>query len=150
MRTMSTEEWRAFLLSPPVPGGAALARTAKLATVRADGGPHVAPIWFDLDTDGTVVFMTGRDTVKGRAIRRDGRVALCVDDETPPFTQVVLEGTVTVSEDLDEMLPWSIRIAGRYMGTDQAEAFGRRNAVPGELLVRLAPTKVRALSGLSE
>lgn len=147
---MTEVEWRAFLLSPPAPGGKALARTAKLATVRGDGGPHVAPIWYDLDTDGTVVFMTGRDTMKGKAIRRDGRVALCVDDEAPPFAQVVLEGTVTISEDLDEMLPWSIRIAGRYMGPDQAESYGRRNAVPGELLVRLAPSKVRALTAIAE
>ena len=36
------------------------ARTAKLATVRADGRPHIAPVWFDLDHDGTVVFMMGR------------------------------------------------------------------------------------------
>lgn len=57
---------------------------------------------------------------------------------------------MTISEDLDEMLPWSIRIAGRYMGPDQAESYGRRNAVPGELLVRLAPSKVRALTAIAE
>jgi hypothetical protein len=35
------------------------------------------------------------------------------------------------------MLPWATAIAARYMGKDQGEQFGRRNAVPGELLVRL-------------
>ena len=29
------------------------------------------------------------------------------------------------------------------MGADRAEEFGRRNGVPGELVVRITPTKVR-------
>src|SRR5829696_949729 len=70
--SMSEAEWRAFL--------AGQARTAKLATVRRDGRPHVAPIWFALDGD-EIVFTTGEDTIKGKAIQRDGRVCLCVDDE---------------------------------------------------------------------
>jgi PPOX class probable F420-dependent enzyme len=120
-----------------------------LAVVRADGSPHVAPIWFDLDGD-TVVFTTGADTVKGRAIRRDPRVSLCVDDEEPPFAYVRMDGRASWSEDLDEMLVWATRIARRYMGVEEAEAFGRRNAVPGELLIRLEPTKVVALAELSD
>ena len=51
------------------------ARTAVLATVRADGRPHVAPIWFDLDDD-ILVFTTGENTVKARNMRRDSRVSL--------------------------------------------------------------------------
>ena len=34
------------------------------------------------------------------------------------------------------------RIGGRYMGAHRAEEIGRRNAVPGELVVRVRPTKV--------
>ena len=47
------------------------------------------------------------------------------------------------------MLPWSIRIAGRYMGEDQAEAYGRRNAVSGELLVRLRPRRIASEAGVA-
>ena len=60
MAKMTESEWRAFLVEKP--------RTGKLGTVRKDGRPHVAPIWFDLDNDGTILFMTGTHTVKGRAI----------------------------------------------------------------------------------
>nr|MDT0664237.1 PPOX class F420-dependent oxidoreductase [Micromonospora sp. DSM 115978] len=118
-------------------------RTAKLATVRRDGRPHVAPVWFALDGDD-VLFNTGAETVKGRSLRREGRAALCVDDERPPFSYVVVEGIVTISEDLDEVRRWATVIGGKYMGADQAEAFGQRNGVPGELLVRLTPTKILA------
>jgi len=124
-------------------------RTGKLATVRPDGSPHVAPVWFILDGDD-LVFMTGASTVKGRAMLRDPRVALSVDDDNPPFAFAIIEGTVSISRDLEEMLPLSIAIARRYMGEEQAEQYGRRNAVEGELLVRLHRVRVFAQGGLAD
>jgi PPOX class probable F420-dependent enzyme len=139
---MSDEEIRAFLSFGT--------RTGKLATVRPDGSPHVAPIWFVLDDDGSIVFNTGRDTVKGRALRRDPRISMLVEDEAPPFAYVRVDGVAELSEDLDAMLPWSTRIAARYMGAEHADAYGRRNAVAGEMLVRVHPTKVVALQGIAD
>jgi hypothetical protein len=55
-----------------------------------------------------------------------------------------------LSEDPAELLRWAANIAGRYMGSDQAEAFGRRNGVPGELLVRVTPTRVVAKAKVSD
>lgn len=123
-------------------------RTGKVATTRADGRPHVAPIWFVLDGED-IVFMTGADTVKGKSLRRDPRVALTVDLEAPPYAFVLVEGTATLSDDLEEMLPLSIAIARRYVAADQAEDFGRRNAVEGELLVRLHPDSIVAVDDLT-
>ncbi len=87
--------------------------------------------------------------MKGRNLPRDPRLALCVDDDTPPFTFVVIEGTATVGEDPDELLHWATVIGGRYMGPDRAEEYGARNGVPGELLVRLHPTRVTATTGVA-
>jgi PPOX class probable F420-dependent enzyme len=111
------------------------------------------PVWFVLDSDGEhdyVVFTTASDTVKGRVLRRDPRFSMCVDDENPPYAYVTINGEATISEDLDEMLVWSTKLGGRYMGADLAEAFGKRNAVPGELLVRGRITKVTALGGIAD
>jgi PPOX class probable F420-dependent enzyme len=131
---MEDDEVWAFLAADPP-------HTGKLATTRKDGAPHVAPIWFAVD-DRTIVFTTGATTIKGRGVLRDPRVSLCVDDERPPFAFVVLEGRAEVSEDLDALRHWASFLGGRYMGPDQAEAYGRRNAVPGELLVRIRPTRI--------
>lgn len=128
--------WREFVLAAP-------ARTAKLAVTRADGSPHVAPVWVDLDGDD-VVFTTGAGTVKGRSILRDGRVALCWDDERPPFHFVIVTGPTSTSTDPNELLAWCTRIARRYMGDALAEVYGRRNAVPPEMIVRVGPTKIVA------
>jgi PPOX class probable F420-dependent enzyme len=124
-------------------------RTAALATVRADGQPHVAPVWFVLDGD-TVVFLTGANSVKGRNLRNTGHAALSVDDPAPPYSFVTLSGHVEISEDLDELLKWSIKIAQRYVGPGDADAVGRRNAVPGELLVRLNPDRIVALADMAD
>ncbi|WP_055489546.1 PPOX class F420-dependent oxidoreductase [Streptomyces sp. TP-A0356] len=138
---MTDEEWRAFASHGT--------RTGKLSTVRADGSPHVAPIWFLLDGDD-VVFNTGKETVKGRNLARDGRAALCVDDARPPYAFVVLEGRAELSEDLDEVRHWAARLGARYMGEERAEEFGARNGVPGELLVRMRVEKVLAYSAVAE
>lgn len=128
--------WREFVSALP-------ARTAKLAVVRADGSPHVAPVWVDLDGD-LIVFMTAATTVKGKAILRDRRVSLCWDDERPPFSFVTITGTAAVSRDPETLLAWATRIGGRYMGAERAEEYGRRNGVPPEMVVRLAPSKIVA------
>ena len=116
-------------------------RTGKLGYTAADGRPLVAPVWFVVE-DGAVLFNTGKDTAKGRAIRRDPRLVLCVDLEESPYAFVQVQGTATISEDPGELVRSATAIGARYMGADRAEEFGRRNGVPGELLVRLEPTKV--------
>lgn len=116
-------------------------RTGKLGWVAADGRPLVAPVWFVVE-DGALLLNTGRDTAKGRAIARDPRLVVCVDSEVPPYGFVQVQGIAETSEDPAELVRSATAIARRYMGPDRAEEFGRRNGVPGELLVRLVPTKV--------
>jgi PPOX class probable F420-dependent enzyme len=116
-------------------------RTGMLGFLAADGRPLVTPVWFIVD-GGELVFNTGRDTAKGRALLRDSRVAVCVDDPHPPYSFVQLQGTASATEDAGDLLEIATRIGARYMGTQRAIEFGRRNAVPGELVVRVRPTKV--------
>jgi PPOX class probable F420-dependent enzyme len=140
-RPMTDDEYRSFMLDR--------ARTAVLATVRADGRPHAAPIWFDLDDD-TLVFTTGESTMKGRNMRRDARVSLCIDEEEPPFHFVLIEGAADLTAGDPDLLYWATRIGGRYMGVARADEYGRRNAVEGELLVRVTPQKIIAYKNISD
>lgn len=141
--------WQDFVAGLP-------ARTAKLAVTRKDGSPHVAPVWVDLERDAgpegedVVVFMTSAETIKGKSILRDGRVALCFDDEQPPFSFVTVTGRATISTDAADLLEVATRIGGRYMGAEQAEAYGRRNAVEPEMVVRLVPERVVAVTGVAD
>ena len=81
MRAMSAQEVNAFLSHGT--------RTAKLATVRADGRPHVTPVWFVIDpATGDLLFNTGENAVKGKNLARDPRVTLLVDEEVPPYAFV--------------------------------------------------------------
>jgi PPOX class probable F420-dependent enzyme len=124
-------------------------RTGKVAWVAANGAPHVTPIWFVLD-GGDVVFNTGSDTGKGRALAREGRASFVVDDQQPPFSFVKVDGPVTLSDDLPEVRRFAALIGGRYMGEDRAEEFGNRNGVPGELLVRLHAERVSAAFDIAD
>lgn len=135
MREMTEQEYKEFLLEGT--------KTGKLATVRKDGRPHVVPVWYDLDGDN-LVFTTGAESVKALNMRRDPRVSITVDDQTPPYAFVMIEGTVSFSDDPALLLHWATRIGGRYMGRHQAEAYGKRNSTEGEVLVTIHPSKILA------
>ncbi|MEV6070399.1 PPOX class F420-dependent oxidoreductase [Nocardia sp. NPDC052001] len=141
MASLSDPEVREFLSEGT--------RTGKVAFIAADGRPLVTPVWFVLDGDA-VVFNTGATSAKGRSIARDGRLTMVVDLEAAPYGYVQVQGTAEVSEDLDELVRTATLIAARYMGADRAEEFGKRNGVPGELVVRLVPTKVTAAFNVSD
>ncbi len=142
MRKMSHDEYLKFMLDH--------ARTAKVATASSDGRPHVAPVWFEMDGE-TIIFTTWHTTVKAKHIRQNPRISLCVDDDTPPFSFVVVEGTAEIATPTpEEFLHWATRLAGRYMGPALADSYGKRNAVPGELMIRVTPTKIIATAGMSE
>ncbi len=141
MREMAADAAVAFL--------SAGTRTGHLATVRDDGRPHVAPIWFVVEGDH-LVFTTWHDSVKGRNLRQAGRAAISVDDARPPYSFVAVEGEVTIDDDVAEARRVATVIGGRYMGADRAEEFGSRNGVAGELVVRLAMDRVIARADVSD
>ena len=117
--------------------------------MRADGRPHVTPIWFVVDGND-LVFNTWHTSAKAKHLGRNSRASLVVDLEEPPYAYVLVEGTVSISDDLGEIEHFATRIGGRYMGEDRADEFGARNGVQGELLCRLSMERVIALDGISE
>jgi PPOX class probable F420-dependent enzyme len=118
-------------------------RTGKLGWVAGDGRPLVTPIWFVVEGDD-LLFNTGASSAKGKAIDRDPRLVLTVDLEEPPYAFVQVQGVAEVTEELVEVRRIATLAGARYMGADRAEEFGARNGVPGELGVRLRPTRVVA------
>jgi PPOX class probable F420-dependent enzyme len=128
--------------------------TGKLATVKKDGSSHVVPIWFVLDDRNSssksskrsdIVFTTNSTSAKAKNIQHDNRVSICVDDQKPPFSFVTVYGTAKIHHyKQKELFKWATKIAQRYMGKDNAEAYGRRNSTEGEVLVRIKPTRIIA------
>jgi PPOX class probable F420-dependent enzyme len=138
---MTPQARRAFLTSGT--------RTAILATTRADGRPHAVPVCFVLDGDD-VLFLTNDATAKARALQRDPRVTLVVDDETPPFAFVMIEGTAQLSRSPDDIDRAAPEIAERYDGPDGIEDFVRFAHEALGTLVRVTPTKIVALDRVGE
>jgi PPOX class probable F420-dependent enzyme len=142
MPAMTPEETWDFLMAGT--------RTAKVATVRTDGRPHVKPVWFELAGQPAafqLLFTTHSGTVTGRNLSHDPRVMLAVDDPEPLYSFVLIEGTAELSTNLDEIIVVATRLGGRYMGDDRAAEYGARNGVPTERLVRVTPTRVLAERG---
>jgi PPOX class probable F420-dependent enzyme len=147
MAEMSKKEIRKFLMQGTF--------TGKLATVKKDGSSHIVPIWFVLDSgnksggsrkgDDDIIFTTNGTSVKAKNIQRDNRVSICVDDQTPPFSFVIVYGTAKIQHcKQSELFRFATKIAQRYMGKENAELYGRRNSTEGEVLVRINPTRIIA------
>jgi PPOX class probable F420-dependent enzyme len=147
MAEMSEKEIRRLLMQGTF--------TGKLATVKKDGSSHIVPIWFVLDgsnkngngdrKDGDIIFTTNGSSVKAKNIERDNRVSICVDDQTPPFSFVIVYGTAKIHHyRQNELFRFATRIARRYMGKDNAENYGRRNIAEGEVLIRIKAKRIIA------
>ena len=143
MAKISKAEFRRFLMQGTF--------TGKLATVKKDGSSHVVPIWFVLDKSnskgkvGDIIFTTGDTSVKANNIQRDNRVSICIDDQIPPFSFVTIFGTAKIYPyKQKEVFKWAKKIAERYMGKRNAEAYGRRNSEEGLVLVRIKPARIIA------
>lgn len=136
MESMTKEEWQAFLDAP--------ARSAMIATVREDGRPHAATIWFVRDGE-RIVFTSWFTSVKVKNILRDERVSLLIDHDEAPWHYVILEGRATViDKSLEGIKHWTRFIAARYVGEECAEPVTAGYAIEGEWVFEMIPEKVIA------
>ena len=133
MHKMSQDEIDEFLVEGT--------RTGKISTIRKNGLPHLAPIWFVWE-DGKIYFTTMSATIKAKNITSNPNVSFCVDEQTPPYSFVIIEGKAKVAQDHKGLLPWTVKIASRYMGKENSDRIGKRNCVEGELLIEITPTKI--------
>jgi hypothetical protein len=125
--------------------------TGHLATVRPDGRPHVATIWYIVDEEtGEIVFTTYNTSVKGKNIARTGYAALSVTDDTRPYTHVALDGPCIMIANPEESRKWAGILGGRYMGPDRADEFGERNGVPDEYVCRLTIVNISGMSHVTD
>ena len=116
---------------------------AIIATIRADGRPHAVPVWFALDGDDLLINIS-ENSVKSRDLLRDPRVTIVVDDETPPYAFVMVEGVAEMFKDPGAVREGTLRIGRRYLGDEAAEQFVRYATGPSNVLVRIRPTRMVA------
>jgi len=95
------------------------AHIARIATVKKDGSPHVAPVWF-LWEGGQLVIVTYTDSLKVKNLKRDNRVAVVIDI-SDPGKGVIVEGEVTVST--DGIAETTRRVSAKYMKPEELDSY---------------------------
>lgn len=82
-------------------------RTATMATLSADGMPHLIAMWFAI-VDGEIWFETKAKSQKAVNLRRDTRMSVLIEDGLTYDTLrgVSMEGTGVIVEDPEALLPW--------------------------------------------
>jgi hypothetical protein len=114
---------------------------ATLATVREDGSPHTAPVWYRYE-DGGFLVLTEGSSVKARNIKRDPRVELCIDDrERVPYHTVIVRGRATIEPYPGDA--WRLALAVRYLGEEGGRRYVESTPVSAdEVLIRIAPEEI--------
>ena len=123
MARLNQEEIDSYLSEPHV---------ALLTSVRANGRPHVAPVWFAWQ-EGRVLVMTGASSVKARNLRGNPSVTLSVASDSRPYQYVSLEGDANLSQDNMEELVH--RICIKYDGPEQGAVYARELLEHGNMVV---------------
>jgi PPOX class probable F420-dependent enzyme len=116
-------------------------RVAVVSIQAAGRGPLTVPVWHDYEPGGDVRFVTGGASLKARPLHAAGRMSLCVQEETPPYRYVSIEGPVTIERpDYEHDIR---RIALRYLGPQMGEMYLQATAGEreGAILVRLRPER---------
>ncbi|MEM7001659.1 MAG: pyridoxamine 5'-phosphate oxidase family protein [Pseudomonadota bacterium] len=117
MPKLTNAEQEAFLNEPGI--------LMRVAVVREDGSPLVTPIWFIYE-DQAIYFTPREKSSWFTCLRRDPRVALCIDEQALPYRKVLLEGAAELVHDIGADDLWRDqyrRIAGRYVPPEGAEAY---------------------------
>ena len=113
---------------------------AHLATLMQDGSPQVTPVWFDYD-GSSIRINTAKGRVKDKNMRRNGRVALAIQDPDDPYRYLAVRGRVEeVTEAGADVHIDSL--AKKYLGQDR---YPYRQ--PGEVRVtyRIRPERVSTM-----
>ena len=117
-----------------------------ITTLRADGSPHVTPVWHMAD-GGEIVVAVERGTVKARNVRRNPAVALCVAADETPQPWALVNGEARLS---DEGAADFVRaVAAHYLGADAAKPYADDILAKTDFtLLRVSPTRVAGYDGL--
>jgi PPOX class probable F420-dependent enzyme len=105
-------------------------RVGVLTTVAGEDGRTLAvPVWYSYQPGGLLTVLTGRRTRKAEAIRAAGRFSVCVQDDSPPYRYVSVEGPVVGEDELDTAE--RLAMARRYLGTAGGDRYVAENPDPG-------------------
>lgn len=107
---------------------------AHLATLMPDGSPQVTPVWVGFD--GTHILVnTARDRQKDRNMRRDGRVALEIQDPDNPYRYFQVRGQAVeiVDQSADDHID---QMAKKYLDQDK---YPYRGSGQVRVLYRIEP-----------
>jgi PPOX class probable F420-dependent enzyme len=121
-------------------------RTATVATVSADGIPHLVAMWYAV-VDGEVWFETKAKSQKAVNLRRNPTITVMIDDGQTYDTLrgVSIEGRGEIVEDPGNLLRLGISVWERYTGpyTDEMRPFVDQ-MLKNRIAVRVVPTRVRS------
>lgn len=111
---------------------------ARLAYVWMDGSPRVVPIWFHWDGKH-IVMSTPPKAPKLKALARNPKVALTIDDNVFPHKVLLVRGTVHL-EPVQGVTPEYALAAERYFGPEQGKAWVAQMGKMVSSMVRITLT----------
>jgi hypothetical protein len=111
---------------------------ARLAYVWTDNTPRVVPIWFHWNGK-EIVLATPPKAPKLKALRKNPKVALTIDDNVFPHKVLLVRGAARL-ETLKGVVPEYAMAAERYFGKEQGAAWVKQMGAMIQEMVRITVT----------
>ena len=115
---------------------------AILATHRKDGRILLSPVWHEW-VDGVCHITTWANDIKSRNIQRDPRITVLITENDPPYRSVEISGEANI-EPLPDHMPTVRRLAAKYIGPEEGDAYAETFREQKIELVKIAPGVIRA------
>ena len=136
--SLATADLDTFLRTTPM--------IAVLATLDAEGSPYQVPVWYDWD--GTHLWIVSKPRAEYILnLRRNPVAAVCIATQTLPYVRILIQGTADLIDTDDGWLPMGYRMAERFLGKQEGDAYIEKTKHWKRVFIRITPTRVKSWDG---
>lgn len=117
-----------------------------LATLDRDGRPYQVPVWYEWD--GTYLWIVSKPRAEYvENLRRNPNLSVCIARGQLPYVRVSIQGEGTLIETGRDWIPMGRRMATRYLGSEEGNAYIDKTQNWKRIYIRVTPVRIISWDG---
>ena len=119
---------------------------AILGTLDGHGRPYLVPVWYEWD--GVHLWIVSKPRAEYvKNLERDPHASVCIARPQLPYVRVLMQGCANLIPTEQEWLPMGHRLAERYLGKQEGDAYIDKTKSWKRVFIRLKPDRIISWDG---